>query len=84
MNTKNVIKRTGVIFILGPIWITFMLLQMVIVVLTPAWGIFYYIFTGNDPIEEDILSLNLIRNVLDMLYIVQKTKLIISFLEVLS
>ena len=54
MNTKNVIKRTGVIFILGPIWITFMLLQMVIVVLTPAWGIFYYIFTGNDPIEEDI------------------------------
>jgi len=49
MSIKNVIKRTGVIFILGPVFILALPLSLILWVSTIIWGPFYYIFTGRDP-----------------------------------
>lgn len=46
---KNVIKRCGIVFILGPIFIIFLTLNILIFFTIIVWGPIYYIITGNDP-----------------------------------
>ena len=55
MNMKNVIKRAGVIFILGPAFIFCIILNLIMWSLVIIWGPIYYIVTGNDPLEIDTL-----------------------------
>ena len=63
MNMKNVIKRCGVVFILGPIIIISLLFNLVLIISMMFWGPFYYIITGNDPLNIDSLFfLDDIRN----------------------
>lgn len=50
MNMKNVIKRAGVIFILGPIFIIAIIANIAIWLTIMFWGPFYYIITGKDPL----------------------------------
>lgn len=49
MSIKNAIKRTGVVFILGPVFVFSFPLAILIWGSTIVWGPFYYIFTGKDP-----------------------------------
>lgn len=63
MNMKNVIKRCGVVFILGPIIIISLVLNTVIIALIIFWGPIYYIITGNNPLDvEPLFFLNGIRD----------------------
>ena len=55
---KNVIKRAGVIFILGPAFIFCIILNIIIWGLAIIWGPIYYIITGNDPMIADINPFN--------------------------
>ena len=48
MNTKNVIKRIGIVFIFVPIFIIFVLLNLIFWITAILWYPFYYIITGND------------------------------------
>ena len=50
MNMKNVIKRCGVIFILGPMFIILFTLDMLMFFTIIVWGPIYYIITGNNPL----------------------------------
>ena len=53
---KNVIKRCGVVFILGPVFVILFALNMLMFFTTIVWGPIYYIITGNDPLTtEEIL-----------------------------
>ena len=52
---KNVIKRCGVIFILGPIFVIFFVLNILMFFTTIVWGPIYYIITGNDPLTTEYL-----------------------------
>lgn len=47
-------KRFIEVFICGPIFIIGILLNIIIVASTLIWGPIYYIFTGNDPLQEEI------------------------------
>ena len=49
MNTKNVIKRIGVVIIFGPIFVILSLLNVAVWFSVFLWGPIYYIITGNDP-----------------------------------
>ena len=51
MSMKNVIKRAGIIFILGPIFIFSIVISPIIWGSTIIWAPFYYIFTGKDPLN---------------------------------
>lgn len=55
MNMKNVIKRCGVIFICGPMFIIGCLFNIILWFTCIIWGPIYYIITGNDPVNVDIL-----------------------------
>ena len=59
MNIKNVIKRAGVIFILGPIFILSLLLNVLMILTIIVWGPIYYIICGEDPtsIENPIIDI---------------------------
>lgn len=48
---KNVIKRIGVVFIYGPIFLCLICFNMVIWLSSLVWGPFYYIITGRDPLS---------------------------------
>ena len=50
MNTKNVIRRIGIVFIFGPIFIVLSIINVLIWVSSIIWGPIYYIITGNDPL----------------------------------
>lgn len=54
MNTKNVIRRIGVVFIYGPIFICLTIINIIIWLSTIIWGPFYYIITGKDPMNSEI------------------------------
>ena len=58
MNIKNVIKRCGVVFIVGPVFILGFSLNVLMWLTVIVWGPIYYIITGNDPgiIEESPLD----------------------------
>ena len=47
-------KRFIEVFVCGPIFIIGILLNIIIVASTLIWGPIYYIFTGNDPLQEEI------------------------------
>ena len=49
------IRRFGVIFILYPIFVLCYLLHIVFVMTCAIWGPIYYIITGLDPLEQDII-----------------------------
>jgi hypothetical protein len=49
MNTKNIIKRIGVVFIFGPIFVILCLIIVVVWFSVFLWGPIYYIITGKDP-----------------------------------
>lgn len=51
MNMKNVIKRCGVVFIFFPLFICCLFINIIIWISTIIWGPFYYIITGNDPLN---------------------------------
>ena len=52
MNMKNVIKRIGVIFILGPVLLISFIAHLIMWISVPIWGSIYYIITGKDPVSE--------------------------------
>lgn len=54
MSTKNVIRRIGVVFIFGPIFICLGIINIIVWLSTIIWGPFYYIITGEDPISVEI------------------------------
>ena len=56
MSMKNVIKRCGVIFILGPIFVIFFILDMLMFFTIIVWGPIYYIITGNNPLTTEFFS----------------------------
>lgn len=63
MNMKNVIKRCGVVFILGPIIIISLVLNTAIIISMMFWGPVYYIITGNDPFDiEPLFFLDGVRD----------------------
>ena len=49
------IRRFGVIFILYPIFILCYILHILFVMTCAIWGPIYYIITGLDPLEQDII-----------------------------
>lgn len=49
---RNVIKRCGVIFIVGPVFIIGLLLNLFMWSTCIIWGPIYYIITGRDPIDD--------------------------------
>lgn len=50
------IKRAGLVFIVYPIWILLLLFHIILAVTCIIWGPIYYIITGKDPIEEDLVD----------------------------
>lgn len=57
MNIRNVIKRIGLVFIIVPIWVICILLNIIFCVLLIFWGPIYYIIIGKDPFRENILGM---------------------------
>lgn len=53
MSMKNVIKRCGIVFILGPVFMFCLLINLILWFTCIIWGPIYYIITGNDPINFD-------------------------------
>lgn len=53
MNTRNVIRRIGVVFIFGPIFICLVIINMIVWLSIIIWGPFYYIITGKDPMSTE-------------------------------
>ena len=49
------IRRFGIVFILYPVFILCCLLHIVFVMTCAIWGPIYYIITGLDPLEQDII-----------------------------
>jgi len=65
MSMKNVIKRFGVVFIVGPIWIICLLLNLIMWGTALIWGVIYYIITGNCPFDIEITPINIAKNFTD-------------------
>jgi len=53
MNIK-MIKRAGLVFIIFPIFILCIILNVIFWMLGIIWGPIYYIITGKDPINEEL------------------------------
>jgi len=49
------IRRFGIIFILYPILILCYILHILFVITCAIWGPIYYIITGLDPLEQEII-----------------------------
>ena len=49
-------KRFLIVFAWGPMFILFLSINILLVGTSIIWGPIYYIITGNDPINEEIVS----------------------------
>lgn len=52
----DAIKRLGLVTTVIPFFILCLVLNIVLVLLSPIWGSVYYIITGNDPWEDENLT----------------------------
>ena len=53
----NVLKRLGVVFILYPILILCLVLHVLFILTCVIWGPIYYIITGEDPTDDEDLTI---------------------------
>ena len=47
-------KRFVEVFICGPILIMFTIFNIIFVISAAIWGPIYYIFTGSDPLKDEL------------------------------
>lgn len=48
-------KRFIEVFICGPLFLIFIIINIIFVVSSVVWGPIYYIITGDDPLKEDLV-----------------------------
>ena len=48
-------KRFVEVFICGPLFIMFIIFDIIFVISGVIWGPIYYIFTGSDPLNEELV-----------------------------
>ena len=49
-------KRFLIVFVWGPMFILFLSIDILLVCTSIIWGPIYYIITGNDPINEEVVD----------------------------
>ena len=52
----GVIKRLGLVTTVVPFFILCLVLTIVLVLLSPIWGLVYYIITGDDPWDDENMT----------------------------
>ena len=53
-------KRFLEVFFIWPIILILLILNILLILTAFVWGPIYYIFTGNDPLSEDLMGFNII------------------------